>query len=59
VLHGNFFEFCEQNEFSSNTLYNTVGQTIGALSSKFRDKGDVKIRQRRINTIGWTLYVGD
>jgi hypothetical protein len=59
VLHGNFFEFCEQNELSSNTLYNNVGQTIGALSSKFRDKGDVKIRQRRINTIGWILYVGD
>ena len=58
-LHGTFFEFCNENNLSSMTLYNNVGKTIGPISSKFRDKGDMNIRQRRINTTGWTLYKGD
>jgi hypothetical protein len=58
-LHGTFFEFCNENNLSSKTLYNNVGKTIGPISPKFRDKGDLNIRQRRINTTGWTLYKGD
>lgn len=56
-LHGNLDEFCNQKQLSPKVLRKNLGVTIGPLSPKFRDNGDVKNRQRRINTIGWTLFI--
>lgn len=36
-------------------LRRCVGYPVGSISSKFRDYGNIKIREKRANTIGWTL----
>lgn len=54
-LHGDFHSYCEENNLTWSVLKSNEGKPVGEISSKFRDKGDVKIREKRVNTIGWTL----
>ena len=54
-LHGNLFTFCEEHNLSHNALRNNIGNKVGEISPKFRDYGNPKIRERRLNTMGWTL----
>ena len=54
-LHGNLFTFCEEYNLSHNALRNNIGNKVGNISPKFRDGGNSEIRERRLNTTGWTL----
>ena len=55
LLNGNFYSFCEEHNLNWAALKRCVGYPVGNISSKFRDYGNIKIREKRVNTIGWTL----
>jgi len=55
-LHGDLFKFCEENKLSANTLRKYLNTFVPDISSKYRDYGNLEVRQIRNNTTGWALF---
>jgi hypothetical protein len=55
-LHGELFIFCKNNDLSANTLRMYLNQSVPNISPKYRDYGNVQVRQIRNNTTGWALF---